>query len=405
MAIKIMLLTQWFDPEPVVKGLAFARALVKQGFEVEVVTGFPNYPEGKLYPGYRLKWIQRETQDGVSITRLPLYPNHDRSALKRIANYLSFALSSLIYGLSTKNRPDIIYAYHPPLTTGLTAACLRYFRKIPVVYDIQDLWPDTLAATGMLNNPKLLAMIGKLCRRIYRHMDAIVVLSPGFKQRLIDQGVNANKIEVIYNWCDEDALKIPATTENSPETPGFTLVFAGNMGYAQGLDTVIDAAEKLYSIRPDISFVFIGAGVAVDDLKQQVSEKNLTNVRFITRLPMQEIGAFLNTADVLLVHLKNDPLFQVTIPSKTQAYMHMGKPILMAVEGNAATLIEQANCGITAIPEAVDSLCEAILTLARMSPEARAQLGKNGRGYYQAHLSLEHGVEKFAEQFQQIILK
>ena len=142
-AIRVLLLTQWFDPEPTFKGLVFARELVRQGFEVEVLTGFPNYPGGKLYPGYKLKCLQREHIDGVHITRVPLYPNHDQSALKRVLNYSSFAASALFYGLFVAKRADVIYAYHPPLTVGVVASIMRVFLRIPVVYDIQDMWPDT----------------------------------------------------------------------------------------------------------------------------------------------------------------------------------------------------------------------------------------------------------------------
>ena len=127
MATRVLLFTQWFDPEPTFKGLVFARELVRQGFEVEVLTGFPNYPGGKVYPGYKIKWLQRETIDGVAITRVPLYPSHDTSALGRVFNYLSFSFSALLYGLFKAKKPDVIYAYHPPLTTGITAVLLRFF--------------------------------------------------------------------------------------------------------------------------------------------------------------------------------------------------------------------------------------------------------------------------------------
>ena len=165
---RVLLLTQWFDPEPTFKGLVFARELVRQGFEVEVLTGFPNYPGGKVYPGYRIQWLQREVINGVQITRVPLYPNHDQSAIKRVLNYASFAASATMYGVFMAKRADVMYAYHPPLTVGMAAALIKLFRRIPVVYDIQDMWPDTLRATGMLNNPKALDMVARVCRWVWR---------------------------------------------------------------------------------------------------------------------------------------------------------------------------------------------------------------------------------------------
>lgn len=400
MPTKIVLLTQWFDPEPTFKGLAFARELVRKGFEVEVVTGFPNYPGGKLYDGYRLRLIQREVIDGVRITRLPLFPSHDGSAMKRIANYASFAVSSLFYGVFMLRRPDVIYAYHPPLTVGVTASLLRLIRRIPVVYDIQDMWPDTLRATGMLNNERILAIISRVCDWVYRHVDRVVVLSPGFKRLLLERGVPERKLDVIYNWCDEAALNADqAASLNTSGNDQFRIVFAGNMGKAQALATVIEAAELLVKERPEVCFVLVGSGVEVDALKQMVSTKGLGNVVFVPRVPMSEVGAVLASADALLVHLKDDPLFAITIPSKTQAYMAIGKPLLMAVRGDSAEIVERAACGVTAVPESARSLVDAAVRLAGMSAEERVEMGRRSRSFYEKELSLTEGVERFAVHF------
>ncbi|WP_338014903.1 glycosyltransferase family 4 protein [Pseudomonas cavernicola] len=232
MATRVLLLTQWFDPEPTFKGQVFARELVRQGFEVEVVTGFPNYPGGKLYPGYKLRLLQREQIDGVQVTRVPLYPSHDQGAVGRVLNYVSFAAASLCYGLFGAKRPDVIYAYHPPLTVGITAALIRLFRRVPVVYDIQDMWPDTLRATGMLSNEKALKVVSAVCDWVYRRANQLVVLSPGFKRLLIERGVPEGKIEVIYNWCAEDSLATPlgSVPVSFPGNDKFRVLFAGNMG-------------------------------------------------------------------------------------------------------------------------------------------------------------------------------
>lgn len=401
MVIKILLLTQWFDPEPTFKGLVFARELVRQGFEVEVLTGFPNYPGGKVYPGYKIKWLQRETIDGVAITRVPLYPSHNTSALGRVFNYLSFSFSALLYGLFKAKKPNVIYAYHPPLTTGITAVLLRFFRGVPIVYDIQDMWPDTLHATGMIANPHILNIVSGVCNWVYRHTDQLVVLSPGFKQLLIERGVSEHKIEIIYNWCDEQSLAAP--TGNLPEqfpTPEkFNILFAGNMGKAQALTTVLDAAAILQQREPNICFVFVGGGLEVETLKQYAHQKALDNVVFLPSVPMAEVGNLLNAANVLLVHLKKDPLFKITIPSKTQAYMAVGKPILMGVDGDAANLVKQAQCGIIAQSEDAISLAEAALTLYQMRSDERKTLSDNSRKFYKNELSLHAGVKKFAHLF------
>ena len=398
--MKIMLLTQWFDPEPAFKGLAFARQLIKESFSVEVVTGFPNYPTGKIYPGYKLHLLQREYIDDVQITRVPLYPSHDSSAFKRILNYTSFGLSSLIYGLFWAKKPDVIYVYHPPLTTAISAIIIRFFKKVPVVYDIQDMWPDTLAATEMLKNKKLLALIGRICLWVYKHADKIVVLSPGFKALLIQRGVQEDKIQVIYNWCHEDALKSINQTSQLRLSPyKLNILFAGNIGYAQGLDAIVRAAEKLSHLALDVAFVLLGNGVALKTLKDKIKAKNLNNIICLPAVPMHEVSAYLNAADILLVHLKDNPLFSVTIPSKTQAYMAIGKPILMAVRGDAAELVKTAECGITASPEDAENIVSTILKFIEMSEDERRLMGEKGQAYYFKHLSLDVGVKKFTEQF------
>ena len=398
---RVLLLTQWFDPEPTFKGLVFARELVHQGFEVEVLTGFPNYPGGKVYPGYRIQWLQREVINGVQITRVPLYPNHDQSAIKRVLNYASFAASATMYGVFMAKRADVMYAYHPPLTVGMAAALIKLCRRMPVVYDIQDMWPDTLRATGMLNNPKALDWVARVCRWVYRRMDHIVVLSPGFKRLLLERGVPESKLSVIYNWADEAALgapvgKVPAAF---PGADQFRILFAGNMGKAQALNTVLDAASLLQARDSRVCWVMLGGGVEVERLKAEAAKRQLANVVFLPPVPMAEVGAYLNAADALLVHLRKDPLFEITIPSKTQAYMTVGKPLLMAVDGDAADLVRQSGGGVVAESEKPEALACAAEQLAAMPVDALAAMGDKAQRFYREHLALAEGVRKFSEIF------
>ena len=399
---RVLLLTQWFDPEPAFKGLVFARELVRQGFDVEVVTGFPNYPGGKVYAGYKIKLIQRECIDCVQITRLPLYPNHGQSAIRRALNYASFAASALIYSLFVAKRADVMYAYHPPLTVGVAASLIRWVRGIPLVYDIQDMWPDTLRATGMLNNQRALALVGRLCDWVYKRVDQLVVLSPGFKRLLVQRGVPVSKIDVIYNWADESALMSPVggVPAAFPGADRFTVVFAGNMGKAQALDAVLDAAAILQVRGSRVSLVMLGGGVEVSRLKMRALEMKLGNVVFLPPVPMSEVGTVLAAADVLMVHLRKDPLFEITIPSKTQAYMAVGKPLLMAVNGDAADLVRQAKCGLTAESENPQALADAVDVLAAMPVDDLKTMGENASRFYQEALGLQVGAAKFAAVFE-----
>lgn len=402
--LRLLLLTQWFDPEPTFKGLVFARELVRQGFDVEVVTGFPNYPGGRVYSGYKIKLIQRECIDGVHITRLPLYPNHDQSAIKRVLNYASFAASALVYGLFVAKRADVMYAYHPPLTVGVAASLIRWVRGIPLVYDIQDMWPDTLQATGMLNNPRALALVGRVCDWVYKRVDQLVVLSPGFRRLLMQRGVPESKIKVIYNWADESALASPVgvVPDVLPGVDRFRVVFAGNMGKAQALDTVLDAAAILQARGSRASFVMLGGGVEASRLKTRALAMKLENVVFLPPVPMSEVGTVLAAADVVLVHLRKAPLFEITIPSKTQAYMAVGKPLLMAVIGDAADLVRQAKCGLTAESENPQALADDVDALAAMPADELKTMGDRASRFYQEALGLQVGVDKFAAVFKRL---
>lgn len=396
--MRILLLSQWFDPEPTLKGLAFARALARDGNRVEVLTGFPNYPGGRIYPGYRQRLVQRGWVDGIRIVRVPLFPSHDASGLRRAVGYVSFAASAISVGGWATSNPDVIYAYHPPLTTGIAAALLSGIKRAPFVLDIQDLWPDTLSVTGMIQSETLLRVVDALCRLLYRRATRITVLSPGFKRALVARGVPEHKVEVIYNWVDEDRLSlVPETGTDAPlkKDDRFNVVFAGTMGKAQGLDTVLDAAQILLARLPLARFVLVGGGIEVPRLEAECRRRGLSNVEFLPAMPMESVGGVLAVADALLVHLCDDPLFSITIPSKTQAYLAAGKPILMAVSGDAAELVARSDAGVTCAPEDALALADAVVGLAGMAPEELVAMGRRGANFYASELSLREGAARF----------
>jgi lipopolysaccharide/colanic/teichoic acid biosynthesis glycosyltransferase/glycosyltransferase involved in cell wall biosynthesis len=398
--MKILILTQWFEPEPTFKGLLFARKLAARGHEVEILTGFPNYPGGKLYPGYRIRPWVRERLDGIDVLRVALYPSHDNSGFHRVFNYASFALSAAVFGAVLIRKPDVMYVYHPPITVGFAAAVIGFLRNTPYIYDIQDLWPDTVAASGMMSNPAALGLLGNLCALVYRRASHITVCTPGFKEMLVGRGVSPGKIDVIYNWCDETALK----NSNGPvaqlgAADRFSILFAGTIGLAQGLDSVLSAAQICRTTVPIAEFLFMGGGVDRLRLERMAEEMQLDNVRFLPRQPMQTMGSILAGADALLVHLKDDPLFRITIPSKTQAYMAAGRPILMGVRGDAADLVKRSQTGVLCEPGNPQSIADAVKELAGAGPELLAVMGHNGRAFYDRELSISSGVEKFDRVF------
>jgi len=396
--MRILILSQWFYPEPHFKGLPFALELKKNGHDVQVLTGFPNYPNGKIYPGYKQKLFQMEYQDGIEIIRVPLFPSHDRSGLKRILNYLSFAIFASFLGPFLIKKADVQYVYHPPATVAMPAILLKFLRRIPIAYDIQDLWPDTLKSTGMVQSQILLKAIDFYCKVCYRLFDQIIVQSEGFRNCLIKRRVSSSKITIVYNWSSDLDTDIDshANSKNSMCTNyfnnRFTVLFAGTMGRAQALESVLDAAALLYKY-PSIYFVFIGGGIEVNHLKQYSNQLRLSNVLFLQRVEPKEIGNVLISADVLLVHLKDDPLFRITIPSKTQTYLRIGKPILMAVKGDAAKIIEEAQAGLLAEPQNPDSIAEKILQLYNLDKSQLNLMGQNGKNYYKQCMAIEQGTK------------
>lgn len=404
--MRILFITQWFHPEGSFKTFSFAKELIKLGHEVEVLTGFPNYPDGKIYDGYRVKLLQRENIDGVSIVRVPLYPSHDRSGICRFLNYASFALSAATIGPWVINRADVAYVYHPPVTVYLPAYVIRLLRRIPLIYDIQDLWPDTLKVSGMFNNKVGLRLVDTWCKFLYRTTDKIVVLSPGFKNALCDRGVPANKIEVIYNWCDDTVIR-PVEPEHKlllelGLKDRFNIMFAGNMGKAQALDAVLQAAQIVAGRCQQVQFVFVGDGIEKDRIKRRAQEMRLENVRFLPRRPQSEIASVLSLADVLLVHLKDDPLFQITIPSKIQAYLAVGRPILIGVRGDAAELVAEAQAGVACPPQDPYGIAEKVCKLQAMSGDQLKAMGESGRRFYERELSLKIATKRFEAIFESV---
>lgn len=392
--MRILFITQWFDPEPAFKGLDFAQALRGAGHEVQVLTGFPNYPEGRMYPGYRMQPARREMIDGIAVIRVALYPSHDRSAVRRVMNYVSFALSASMFGIAKVEEVDVVYVYVPPATAMVPALLLWALRRVPYVVDIQDLWPDTVAATGMMKNPIALGALDAACRVGYCNAQRMSVLSPGFKERLVERGVAGSRIEIVYNWAVEEQCLAGSAVPPAgwPEGPDlFRVLFAGNLGRAQGLHAVLGAARLLCERAAHIRFVILGDGVEAADLKRLAAD--LANVVFLGRVEREVAARCLGVADALLVHLEDTELFKITIPSKLQMYLAAGRPIVVGVRGDAADLVDQAQAGVACQPGDPVSIAEAVERLATMSPAKRAELGENGRRFYHERLSKRRGID------------
>jgi colanic acid biosynthesis glycosyl transferase WcaI len=400
--LRAVFLTQWFDPEPgAVRGLPLARWLVGHGHEVKVLTGFPNYPGGRLYPGYRIRLYQREVMDGVPVLRVPLYPSHDASALRRVANYGSFALAAATLGTALIGPGDVCYVYHPPATIGLPAAVLKALRGLPFIYHISDIWPESVVESGMVGSglPRRLIerTLSVWCRLVYRQAAAITVLSPALKRLLVERGAPGDRIHVIYNWIDEAVFRPVPRDENLARKLGldtrFNVVYAGNLGPVQGLETAIQAAALLRDL-PRVQFVLVGTGQREGELRALAHELRLDNVRFIERRQFWEMPSIYSLADVLLVSLRDLPGIRATIPIKTQVSLACGRPILMAASGDAADIVQKSGAGITCTPEDPLALAEAVVKLSELDEADLDAMGARGRAFYLDEMSLQVGAAR-----------
>ncbi|PKF71163.1 glycosyltransferase WbuB [Pseudomonas fluvialis] len=392
--MRILFISQLFDPEYSIKGLGLMKHWVEQGHEVEVITTFPNYPTGRVFPGYKRKLKQVEVIDGVKVVRLWSHISHSKSKLSRAATYLSYTIVALCYALFSK-KPDVVYAYHPQATTGLIGIILKKLKGVHFVTDVQDLWPDALVATGLNKAGLVVRLIDRWCRIVYMQASAIVVLSQGFKTALVERGVPESKIRTVYNWCPEE-LHISEALDGqnnkvADQKTKARVVYAGNIGAAQSLASLIDAVGTFPD--PTVVLELYGNGVEKEELETLVKSKHYGNVIFKGYVSSSDIFDVLVGADILAVHLRSDPLFNITIPSKTQSSMAVGKPILMAVGGEVNDLVMQAGAGVTAEPQSVESIQKALgLLLARKSDWE--QMGQSARDFYEQNFSSRVNYQK-----------
>jgi len=380
--MRVLIVTQWYPPEPVNYILELTKTLRALGHEVTVLTGFPNWPSGKLHPGYRIRAWQREEQDGIQIVRVPLFPDHSRSGVKRTLNILSFAISAALLGFWLIPRPEAMHVICTPVTVGLPGIVLSRLWRIPFTLEILDMWPETLRATGMVRWEAALRAIDIFAKFVYRCAFAIRVVTPGFRRNLLEKGVPASKISVISNWVDTEFYRPMAPENGTAEKFGleerFTVMYGGTIGLAQGLDSVIGAAERLRDLS-DICFVLIGDGVDYERLRAEAAARDLPNVRFLGRVPSDDMPALYALADVLMLHLRNDPLFAITIPHKVFAYLASGKPVLAALHGDGADIVLDAHAGLACQPGDPEALAQTVRAFYTMPPERRAEMGRNGR--------------------------
>jgi glycosyltransferase involved in cell wall biosynthesis len=406
--MKVLIVSQYYWPETF--GInALSRSMQGRGIEVTVLTGKPNYPEGKVFKGYSAWGAGNEWHEGIEILRLPLFPRGHRSSLRLMLNYLSFIAAGTLIGpwLMRGRQFDTVLVYAPsPLLQALPAIWLARLKQAPLAVWVQDLWPESLSATGFVNNRAALDVVARVVRFIYRHTDRILVPSEAFRVPVEKLTHDSKKIHYYPNaWTEEPVPDVAGPDIEalaSDISAGFSVVFAGNLGTAQSLETVIDAAEILQKNRADIRIFLIGSGSLSKWLVDQVQVKGLRNVVLPGRFPPAAMPRFYAAASALLVSLRDEPIFAYTIPSKLQGYLAAGKPVIASLNGEGARVVSQAGAGIACAAGDAEALADAVQTVAHLSAKARAQMGDNARRHAVAHFSLERLTSELVQHLEEM---
>jgi len=406
--MKILMLTQYFYPEvgaTQTRIYEFARNLINHGHEVTVITEVPNHPIGIIHEQYQGRLFILEELDGIRIIRVWVWARQKKSFLNRILFYLSYMVMSFFAGLYFKGKYNIIFATSPPLFVGVSGYLLSIFRRGRFVLDVRDLWPAAATALGELSNRRIVRLAEKIEKILYKNADSIVAVTRGFCDFIEKRGGNRRKIHYIPNGTVVDLFMPQPPDLELKASLGlegkFIVTFAGTLGIAQGLWSIIHAA-KLLRHYDKIALLFIGDGPVKKNLIELAQELKLTNTFFHPQVPITNITPYLNISDVLLVSLKNDVVFDTFIPSKMFDFMACGKPIILSVNGEARRIFEEAQAGIYVRPENFYELSNAIIELYE-NPELCCRCGESGRSYVIKNFSRQEQAQKLEKVFLKLL--
>ncbi|PWU50032.1 glycosyltransferase WbuB [Micromonospora sp. S4605] len=400
--MKVGLVSQWYPPEGVFIPGNLASQLAERGHEVRVLTTFPSYPHGRVFPGWRQRWRHREIDGRVAIRRVPAYPSHDTSAARRALSHLSFGASSALAGFGWLGGVDVTYVYHPPPTAIAAAALVRAARRTPIVLHVQDMWPESVLQSGMAPTGRggraLERGLTTLMRTTYRLAGAIVVISPAMADLVVERGADPARVRVVWNWTDDALFRPVPATDGARAVLGHrgrcTVMFAGNLGLLQGIETAIRAAA---AVGDRMDLVLVGSGADEDAARRLATDLGADNVRFVGRRPPEQMAELYAAADWQLVCLRDLPALRGTIPSKLQAALACGVPVIVAVGGDAAALVRTTGVGLVCPPGDWRALAERFTEAAARPAAARAELGSRARQVYRDRMSLRVGVDQFED--------
>jgi colanic acid biosynthesis glycosyl transferase WcaI len=397
--MNILIITQYFWPENFrINDLAVS--LSGRGHQVTVLTGTPNYPEGKFFKGFG--WFKKNTDvyKGVKICRVPIIPRGQGSKILLTFNYISFVISASIFGpIFCRQKADLIFVFEPsPITVAIPAILLKKIKKAPLFFWVQDLWPETLSAVNIVSkgNP-IYKLMTKLVKSIYSKCDRILVQSRAFEES-IRKHISKEKPLFYFPNCAEKLYQPVPINIKSPENnempKGFRVMFAGNIGFAQDFETILTAANLLKDYH-EIKWVIIGDGRA-----RSWAEEKLTNIglsdafHFIGKHPVEKMPIYFSYADVMLVTLKKDPIFALTIPAKIQSYLACSKPIIAGLDGEGARIAHESGAGLACNSENPQALAEIVLEMYNMPENQRKQMGNSGRKYFEENFESDMLVSR-----------
>ena len=394
--MNILVITQYFYPENF-KSNDIAFELQKRNHNVTVLTGIPNYPTGKIFKNYGFFKKKKEVINGVKIYRSLLVPRGNGSGLRLFINYYSFAffasIKSLFLGLT--NKYDSIIVHEPsPITQFYPALLINKIWKTPIYFWVMDLWPETLKVAGGINNKLVLKYYESVVKNFYNNSEKILITSKGFKESIIKKGDFDKKIIYFPNWA-EDTVSNGNKDYSIPDLPkGFKIMFAGNLGESQDLKNILNAFLELKSYKK-IKLILLGDGRKASFINEFINDNNLNDTVFMLgKYPLNAMASFFDKADAMLVTLKDDPVFNLTVPAKVQAYMSAGKPILAMINGESADIIKEANCGLVSSSGDYKSLSLNILKMANLSSNELILMGNNSRVYFENNFRMKESISR-----------
>ena len=403
--MRILFFSHYFPPEvnaPASRTYENARRWVGAGHSVTVITSAPNCPDGVVFEGYKNRLSQRETIEGIDVRRVWTYIAPNKGTFRRIANFVSYMVTATIYSLVIR-KPDVIIATSPQFFCGWAGVLASFIKRSPFILEIRDLWPESIVAVGAMNNPNIIRFLELLEKIMYRAADHIVTVGAGYRDRLVEKGVQTEDISIVMNGVDNHLFTPRQTNNTLKEKWGldgsFVCSYIGTLGMACGLDIVLDAARTLKTAGDSgIRFMLVGDGAAREALEHRAKEEGLDNIVFTGRQPREMMPEFLAISDVCLIHLKKTPLFTSVMPSKIFEAAAMEKPVINGVKGFAAEFVSDAGAGINIEPENSGQLIAALMQLKR-SPETRREFGQNGREF----VTTQYNRDALADDYLDII--